>query len=50
MVSSVGSAFEKETKQAKVEALIKYCEDMTQCRRKLILQYFGEKFDGKYGK
>ena len=46
-MSEGGDAF-KNVRRQKLEALLGYCESVV-CRRKLLLNYFGEKHDGACG-
>ncbi|ORY50380.1 ATP-dependent DNA helicase [Rhizoclosmatium globosum] len=40
-----GNAAQKERQRNNVRMMVAYCEDVIECRRKQVLQYFGERFD-----
>ncbi|KAI9328367.1 P-loop containing nucleoside triphosphate hydrolase protein [Obelidium mucronatum] len=40
-----GNAAQKERQRNNVRMMVAYCEDLFECRRRQVLQYFGEKFD-----
>ncbi|OMJ24350.1 ATP-dependent DNA helicase hus2/rqh1 [Smittium culicis] len=40
-----GNKFHKERQTENLNRVIQFCENRTECRRKLVLSYFGENFD-----
>uniref|UniRef100_A0A0K0EMX0 ATP-dependent DNA helicase n=1 Tax=Strongyloides stercoralis TaxID=6248 RepID=A0A0K0EMX0_STRER len=44
-LSSKGTDERRIIQQTKVSQMLSYCESISECRKKLILEYFGEKYD-----
>jgi ATP-dependent DNA helicase RecQ len=46
---NLASDFQREVARSKLQSMVDYCTTSTVCRRKVILDYFGERFDAPCG-